>query len=208
VVLEKLNPGGIFITQSGPAGILSCTEVFTAINCTLKSVFPAVVPYTQHMPVFCDVWGWNMALTDPSQVRIVFLEASVRPFVRWAGRLWRLGSATRNNLCPSKPTTAPITTTPTTHSQPPPHPQLQPHPHPQAQLTPEEMDARIAKRIEGPLRFLDGDTFTGLKQINKHLRGCLAAETCIYTKDSARFIHGKVAAGNAGAGNGSAAAAH
>lgn len=29
VVLEKLNPGGIFITQSGPAGILSCTEVST-----------------------------------------------------------------------------------------------------------------------------------------------------------------------------------
>lgn len=68
MVLDKLNPGGIFITQSGPAGILSCTEVFTAINCTLRSVFPAVVPYTQHMPVFCDVWGYNMALTDASQV--------------------------------------------------------------------------------------------------------------------------------------------
>ena len=37
----------------------------------------------------------------------------------------------------------------------------------------------------------------GLSTLNKHLRGCLAAETCIYTKDSARFIHGKVAAGNA-----------
>jgi thermospermine synthase len=68
VVLKKLNPGGIFITQSGPAGFLSCTEVFTVINSTLASVFPKVLPYTQHMPVFCDVWGWNMALTDPSQV--------------------------------------------------------------------------------------------------------------------------------------------
>jgi hypothetical protein len=42
----------------------------------------------------------------------------------------------------------------------------------------------------------------GLCSINKHLRGCLAAETCIYSKDSARFIHGKVAAGNTAAGNG------
>lgn len=44
-------------------------QVFTAINCTLRSVFPRVVPYSQHMPVFCDVWGYNLALTDASQVR-------------------------------------------------------------------------------------------------------------------------------------------
>ena len=42
-------------------------QVFTCINATLRSVFPRVLPYTQHMPVFCDVWGWNMALTDPAQ---------------------------------------------------------------------------------------------------------------------------------------------
>lgn len=36
----------------------------------------------------------------------------------------------------------------------------------------------------------------GLSTLNKHLRAALAAETCVYTKDSARFIHGKVAAGN------------
>lgn len=106
VVLRKLNPGGIFITQSGPAGFLSCTEVFTCINATLRSVFPKVLPYTQHMPVFCDVWGWNMALTDPSQ----------------------------------------------------------------ADMSPEDMDARIAERIEGEIRFLDGHTFRGLCQLNKHVR--------------------------------------
>ncbi|GBF87456.1 spermine synthase [Raphidocelis subcapitata] len=141
VVLKKLNPGGIFITQSGPAGILSCTEVFTAINCTLRSVFPRVLPYTQHMPVYCDVWGWNMALTDPKQ----------------------------------------------------------------AEISPEEMDRRLAARVEGEMRFLDGATFEGLRALNKHLRGCLAGETCIYTADTARFIHGSVAAGNkAGTGaNGS-----
>ena len=27
VINSKLAPGGIFVTQSGPAGVLSCTEV-------------------------------------------------------------------------------------------------------------------------------------------------------------------------------------
>lgn len=106
MVLQKLNPGGIFITQSGPAGFLSCTEVFTCINATLRSVFPHVIPYAQHMPVFCDVWGWNMALTDPQQ----------------------------------------------------------------AQLSPADMDERLASRVEGPLRFLDGETFRGICHMNKHVR--------------------------------------
>eukprot|EP00878_Enallax_costatus_P009116 GHUV01009530.1.p1 GENE.GHUV01009530.1~~GHUV01009530.1.p1 ORF type:complete len:323 (+),score=71.46 GHUV01009530.1:172-1140(+) len=127
VVLQKLNPGGIFITQSGPAGFLSCTEVFTCINATLRSVFPKVLPYTQHMPVFCDVWGWNMALTDPSQ----------------------------------------------------------------ADLSPEDMDARLAERVEEEMRFLDGHTFRGLCHINKHVRKCLQEETQLYTEDCGRFIHGK-----------------
>lgn len=113
-MLPKLNPGGIFITQSGPAGFLSCTEVFTCINATLKSVFPKVLPYAQHMPVFCDVWGWNMALTDPSQVDA---------------------------------------------------------------LTEDEFDSRVAARIEGPLRFLDGDCFKGLCHLNRPVREAIAAET-------------------------------
>jgi hypothetical protein len=43
----------------------------------------------------------------------------------------------------------------------------------------------------------------GVCAINKHLRGALDAETCVYTNENARFIHGKVAAANAAAaGNG------
>jgi thermospermine synthase len=56
-VLQKLAPGGIFITQSGPAGFLSATEVFTTIHKTIKSVFPTVIPYAQHFPSFCEVGG-------------------------------------------------------------------------------------------------------------------------------------------------------
>lgn len=38
VVLPKLNPGGIFITQSGPAGPETCKEVFTCIHRTMAQV--------------------------------------------------------------------------------------------------------------------------------------------------------------------------
>ncbi|KAK9837434.1 hypothetical protein WJX81_002188 [Elliptochloris bilobata] len=67
VVLRKLAPSGIFVTQSGPAGVLSCGEVFTAINRTIAAVFPRVVPYAQHIPSYVDTWGWNMGLQDATR---------------------------------------------------------------------------------------------------------------------------------------------
>eukprot|EP00873_Tetraselmis_striata_P026404 jgi/Tetstr1/446668/TSEL_034189.t1 len=65
VILKKLNPGGIFVTQSAAAGVLSHTQVFTPVNKTLKAVFPTVVPYAAHVPSFCDTWGWNMSFSSP-----------------------------------------------------------------------------------------------------------------------------------------------
>ncbi|KAG1681637.1 hypothetical protein FOA52_014146 [Chlamydomonas sp. UWO 241] len=128
VVIPKLNPGGIFITQSGPAGFNSCDEVFSLIHNTLRhSSFGKVVPYAQHIPSFCDIWGYNMAFVDAStQV-----------------------------------------------------------------LEPAELDARAAARISGPpLKFLDGQTLQGLLLLNKMVRKALAEETDVFTKDTARFIHG------------------
>lgn len=56
VIRSKLREGGIFATQSGPAGVLTSGEVFSPINNTLKDVFPVVVPYSQHIPSFADTW--------------------------------------------------------------------------------------------------------------------------------------------------------
>lgn len=56
VVEPKLAPDGIFVTQSGPAGVLSCSEVYAPINHTLNSVFPRVIPYLQHIPSYVDTW--------------------------------------------------------------------------------------------------------------------------------------------------------
>ena len=59
---SKLAPGGIFVTQSGCASILDCQDaVFTAINNTLKQVFPKVLPYTAYVSSFSSEWGFNLA---------------------------------------------------------------------------------------------------------------------------------------------------
>ncbi|KAH7434022.1 hypothetical protein KP509_07G097200 [Ceratopteris richardii] len=65
VVKPKLNTNGIFVTQAGPAGVLSHREVFTSIYNTLKTVFTYVVAYSAHVPSYCDVWGWVLASDQP-----------------------------------------------------------------------------------------------------------------------------------------------
>ncbi|XP_022738768.1 thermospermine synthase ACAULIS5-like isoform X1 [Durio zibethinus] len=64
-VKPRLNHGGIFVTQAGPAGIFSHTEVFSCIYNTLRQVFKYVVPYSAHIPSYADIWGWVMASDSP-----------------------------------------------------------------------------------------------------------------------------------------------
>ncbi len=53
------------------------------------------------------------------------------------------------------------------------------------------LDARIEDRIVRlPLTFLDGETFTGLRQLNKVVRKALSEDIEVYTTGTARFIHG------------------
>ena len=62
--MSKLNPGGIFVTQSGQAGITRHHLVWSPVNATLRQVFPAVRAYNQAVYSFMDEWGWNMAFVD------------------------------------------------------------------------------------------------------------------------------------------------
>ena len=68
VVAKKLAPGGVFVTQSGPAGVLSATQVFTSIHATLAAVFPSVLPLAAHIPSYADTWGWNVAFGEGAAV--------------------------------------------------------------------------------------------------------------------------------------------
>ena len=60
----KLNPGGIFVTQSGAAGIKMMEAVFTPVHSTVRHVFPAARAYNQAVYSFMDEWGWNMGTSS------------------------------------------------------------------------------------------------------------------------------------------------
>ncbi|KAH7679916.1 thermospermine synthase protein [Dioscorea alata] len=68
IVKPKLNQKGIFVTQAGPAGVLSHKGVFSSIYNTLKQVFKYVVAYTAHVPSYADTWGWVMASDEPFEL--------------------------------------------------------------------------------------------------------------------------------------------
>ncbi|KAF5185414.1 Polyamine aminopropyltransferase [Thalictrum thalictroides] len=65
ILKPKLKDSGIFVTQAGPAGVLTHKEVFSSIYNTLRNVFKYVVAYTAHVPSFVDTWGWVMASDQP-----------------------------------------------------------------------------------------------------------------------------------------------
>jgi len=57
----KLNPGGVFVTQSSGSGLFSLYECFTVIHNTMKSAFDFVFPYSVEIPSFAGAWGFNVA---------------------------------------------------------------------------------------------------------------------------------------------------
>jgi len=121
----KLAEDASFALQSGPTG-LEITNVYTAVNKTLKTAFPIVAPYHANVPSFGGTWGFSLASlkNDPLS------------------------------------------------------------------LSREEIDRRIAARVNKKLRFYDGHTHQGLFFIPKHLRDAIDNEKKVITEDSPVFIMG------------------
>ncbi|XP_044498533.1 thermospermine synthase ACAULIS5-like [Mangifera indica] len=85
-VKPKLNPGGIFVTQAGPAGIFTHTEVFSCIYNTLRHVFKYAVPYSAHIPSFADTWGWVMASDSPFELCAEELDLRMKQNIKGENR--------------------------------------------------------------------------------------------------------------------------
>ena len=60
---DRLMPGGILAVQSEPCS-WGNEQIFVAINSTLYSVFPSVLPYQTYIPSFGSMWGFNLAGFD------------------------------------------------------------------------------------------------------------------------------------------------
>ncbi|KAF8401700.1 hypothetical protein HHK36_012646 [Tetracentron sinense] len=85
-VKPRLNEGGIFVTQAGPAGAFSHTEVFSCIYNTLKQVFKYVVPYSAHVPSYADTWGWVMGSDTPFTVDAEELDIRIKQRIKGENR--------------------------------------------------------------------------------------------------------------------------
>ncbi|KAJ9700329.1 hypothetical protein PVL29_005898 [Vitis rotundifolia] len=85
-VKPRLSPGGIFVTQAGPAGVFSHTEVFSCIHNTLRQVFKHVVAYSAHIPSFADIWGWVMASDSPFLLNAEELDLRMKQRIKGENR--------------------------------------------------------------------------------------------------------------------------
>jgi len=123
IVKSRLNPGGIMVTQSGPAGLLSYEECFTTIYNTLNSVFDQVVPTQVHVPAFQTMWGMILASDSPMD-----------------------------------------------------------------QLSNDQVDERIAERVNRELKFYDGETHRNMVSLPKYLRQGLKDESRINSDANPVFM--------------------
>ena len=60
MVRDRLTENGLMAVQAGSASLTELLN-FTAVNNTLKSVFPIVAPYASHVPCFGGPWGFCIA---------------------------------------------------------------------------------------------------------------------------------------------------
>ncbi|KAJ9168021.1 hypothetical protein P3X46_019600 [Hevea brasiliensis] len=73
VIKTKLNDSGIFVTQAGPAGVLSHKEVFSPIYNTIKQI-----AYTAHVPSNADSCGWVLASDQQLKLDVEKIEEKIR----------------------------------------------------------------------------------------------------------------------------------
>jgi spermidine synthase len=123
IARARLKPGGILVTQSGPAGYLSLRECFTTIFKTLDQIFAHAAPCHTHVPSFITLWGFTVA-----------------------------SDAQLPNMSPA------------------------------------EVDKRIAERITKPLRHYDGETHAAMFTLPRHIRDGIAEETRINRDDAPVFM--------------------
>lgn len=78
IAKARMNPGGVLVTQSGPAGLSTHQECFTCIYHSLSQVFTHTAAAQAHIPAFQTLWGFTIASDAPLlQTRGDALEAAI-----------------------------------------------------------------------------------------------------------------------------------
>jgi spermidine synthase len=78
IVYNRLTESGLVAVQAGSASPLNLMN-FTAVNNTLKSIFPTVVPYIAYVPCYGGPWGLCLASrrNDPSSLTIEEVDSKI-----------------------------------------------------------------------------------------------------------------------------------
>ncbi|MEK6692678.1 MAG: polyamine aminopropyltransferase [Nitrospirota bacterium] len=79
MVKDRLNDDGIISLQAGATAINNLLN-FTAVNKTLRAVFPVVAPYYASIPSFSIPWGFTLASKrfDPRDIPVDEADSRIR----------------------------------------------------------------------------------------------------------------------------------
>lgn len=77
IVKDRLTEEGVISLQAGTT-CLGITQVFTAVNNTLKTVFPIVTPYEANIPSFGGTWGFSLASKRHNPLKLLTGEVEKR----------------------------------------------------------------------------------------------------------------------------------
>ena len=94
---QRLNPQGVMAVQSEPC-MVGNLEAFSAINNTLRSVFPHVYAYHIMVPSFASDWGFNLASLGPNPLALNVQEVDRRLADRGCALLRFYDGVTHNGL--------------------------------------------------------------------------------------------------------------
>ncbi len=86
LVRDRLTANGVISVQAGSAALTELLN-FTAVNHTLKSVFPIVCPYQVDVPCFGGPWGFCLASLNVNPVLLSPAEVDSRISARSLTRL-------------------------------------------------------------------------------------------------------------------------
>jgi len=67
---NRLNPGGMIVTQAGPTGPILSGQYFNRIAKTIQNVFPNIFTYESFVPSFGSTWGFVIGSLDSKNLSI------------------------------------------------------------------------------------------------------------------------------------------
>jgi len=64
ILSNRLNPGGVLVSQCGPSSPYFAPKVFSPVQNTMKAVFKYVRPYSSYLPSSLDTYGFTLVSND------------------------------------------------------------------------------------------------------------------------------------------------